>query len=230
MSEKEGDSVTLYEPDEMIIIVKPEITLAELDRTLNDDGQWIATLLPDEREEVRLGDALAHNSYHPRARFGSPLATSVLGGTFQTHSGEIFKSGSRVVKSVAGYDTHRAFVGSEGRLFKPLELTLKVMPRPKEFLRFTAPLSMRTKLMQRQPTIVEEWNGEFVIEFAGQHEDMADDRAWLASEGLAHSEITDGWGELIRKISHERDTAMRAQAIDPKALQLLEQLRERINS
>lgn len=223
-----SELITLYEPDEMIIMCKPEITLAELDDTLKQNGQWIATLLPDEREETSLGEALTRNLYHPRARFGSPLATSVLGGTFVTKNGHEFKSGSRVVKSVAGYDTHRAYVGSEGKLFDALLLTLKVMPRPKEFLRFTASPELRHLMMQRKPLILEEWNDKLVIELAGEAEDIAEDKAWIAK--YEHALISQDWGEMIKGIARVRDLELRAMPVDPIAMQLLDQLRIKITA
>jgi FAD/FMN-containing dehydrogenase len=223
-----SEFITLYEPDEMIIMCRPAITLAELDETLKKNGQWIATLLPDEREDMTLGDALMRNMYHPRARFGSPLATSVLGGTFITKNGHEFKSGSRVVKSVAGYDTHRAYVGSEGKLFDAIELTLKVMPRPKQFLRFRTALELRPLMMQRKPLILEEWDEELVVEFAGEAEDIAEDIEWLTQ--YEHSTIGVQWDVKIKSISKVRDLELRAKPVDPVAMQLLDQLKEKITA
>jgi FAD/FMN-containing dehydrogenase len=223
-----SEFITLYEPDEMIIMCKPAITLAELDETLKQHGQWMATLLPDEREDATLGEALMRNTFHPRARFGSPLATSVLGGTFVTKNGHEFKSGSRVVKSVAGYDTHRAYVGSEGKLFDAIELTLKVMPRPKQFLRFKAALELRPLMMQRKPLILEEWDEELVVEFAGEAEDIAEDRGWLTQ--YDHALIGNDWGATIKSISKVRDRELRAKPVDPIAMQLLDQLKEKITA
>jgi FAD/FMN-containing dehydrogenase len=223
-----SDLITLYEPDEMIIICKPEISLAELDHALKQNGQWIATLLPDEREDVTLGDALMRNVYHPRARFGSPLATTVLGGTFMTKNGHEFKSGSRVVKSVAGYDTHRAYVGSERRLIDATELTLKVMPRPKQFLRFTTAIELRALMMQRRPLVVEEWEDGLVIELGGEAEDIAEDGSWLKS--YQHKEIGSEWGSLIKDVSSSRDRELRAKTVDTVAMQLLGKLRDKITA
>jgi len=223
-----SDLITLYEPDEMIIICKPAISLAELDRALKQNGQWISTLLPDEREEATLGEALVRNAYHPRSRFGSPLATSVLGGTFVTKNGHEFKSGSRVVKSVAGYDTHRAYVGSQGKLFDAIELTLKVMPRPKQFLRFTTALEKRAVMLQRKPLVLEEWRSKLVVELAGEAEDIAEDEDWLS--GYDHGTIGDEWSEMIKEISRERDQTMRSGTTDPIVEHLLEQLRRNISA
>lgn len=225
-----GDQIILYEPDEMIIICGPKITLAKLDKALRENGQWIATLLPDEREHTTLGDALAHNIYHPRARFGSPLATSVLGGTFETFDGHVFKSGSRVVKSVAGYDTHRAFVGSEGKLFHAREFTLKVMPRPKQFIRFTTSLEHQSIIAAKRPLVLEEWEGQLVVEFGGESEDMTLDREGLASNALIEMEIGDEWGEMIKAISGARDSEVRSRPVDPVAKRLLEVLTTNITA
>jgi FAD/FMN-containing dehydrogenase len=230
MSEKlASEHITLYEPDEMIVICRPEITLVELDEMLAKNGQWIATLLPQESDELTLGDALMRNAYHPRARFGSPLATSVLGGTFETFSGKQFRSGSRVVKSVAGYDTHRAYVGSEGKLFKALELTLKVMPRPKMFIRVMTTIESKKALLMRRPLILEDHDGGLIVEFAGQVEDMLAEREWLSANNITMNEI-DEWPDLIRTISRERTASMISKPIDAKAIELLTQLTERINA
>jgi FAD/FMN-containing dehydrogenase len=45
--------------------------------------------------------------------------------------GTPFRAGSRVVKSVAGFDVHKLFVGSRGRLFVGARLHLRLVPRPR---------------------------------------------------------------------------------------------------
>lgn len=221
--------IILYEPDEMIVMCEPGLTLASLDEELKKNHQWIASLLPDEREEQTLSDALSWNAYHPRTKYSSPLATSMLGGTFVTFKGEVFKSGSRVVKSVAGYDTHRAFVGSEDKLFLPIEFTLKVMPRPKEFIRFTASIDTKTELLKRRPLILEEWDGQLVVEFAGEPEDIADDRAWLNQYRFIEREFGDDWSQTMLTISYQRTLEQQAKSMGPSVQALLNQLRDQIN-
>src|SRR5205807_7984424 len=135
--------VLLYEPEEMIISVQAGITLGELQTVLSESGQWIPTLVAEESSEKTLGAAVAMDHFNSRAKSCGMLRTTILGGTFCTTSGEIFKSGSRVVKSVAGYDIHRAFCGSRGLFGVILDLTLKVQPKPEVFFRFFAPLHIR---------------------------------------------------------------------------------------
>jgi FAD/FMN-containing dehydrogenase len=60
----------------------------------------------------------------------SPRST-LLGLEGVLADGTVFKAGARVVKSVAGYDVHRLFPGSRGRLFAATLLHLKLRPRPR---------------------------------------------------------------------------------------------------
>jgi glycolate oxidase FAD binding subunit len=88
--------------------------------------------------------------------FGNAVGASTIGGTvaagisgsqrvscgavrdhflgFRAVSGraEVFAAGAKVVKNVTGYDLSKLAAGSWGRLFVLTELTLKVLPRPRE--------------------------------------------------------------------------------------------------
>ena len=54
----------------------------------------------------------------------------IVGATMVTAEGEVVRSGSRVVKSVAGYDVHKLLVGSRGALLLPVEIVLRTFPIP----------------------------------------------------------------------------------------------------
>lgn len=60
-----------------------------------------------------------------------PLRDQVLGGTWLLSDGSVVKTGARVVKSVAGYDVTRLFLGARGRLAICLDLILRLRPIPK---------------------------------------------------------------------------------------------------
>lgn len=183
------DKITLYEPEETIISVGSGITLQQLGETLSSKGQWIPTLGANENPEYILGAAIARDHYHPRASSLGALRTAILGGTFCTTDGEVFKSGSRVVKSVAGYDIHRAFCGSQGLFGVIVDLTLKVQPMPEMFFHFTAPLSERKKISDFHPTIIEESNGELFVELAGYKEDVEADKTEIERRDIASALI-----------------------------------------
>ncbi len=66
------------------------------------------------------------------ATFGGPAPrTLLLGVDGVLADGTAFRSGARVVKSVAGFDVHKLLVGSEGRLFAAARLFLRLQPRPR---------------------------------------------------------------------------------------------------
>lgn len=61
---------------------------------------------------------------------GSPRSL-LLGCEAVLADGTPFRSGARVVKSVAGFDVHKLLVGSRGRLFVATRLHLRCKPRPR---------------------------------------------------------------------------------------------------
>jgi len=192
------DSVLLYEPEEMIISVQARITLRKLQEIIGAKNQWIPTLVAEESPELTLGAAVAMDHFHPRAKNLGMLRTTILGGTFCTTLGEIFKSGSRVVKSVAGYDIHRAFCGSRGMFGIILDLTLKIQPKPEMFNRFLAPLAAREEIVRFYPTCLEEFNGKLLVEFAGYKEDIESDIEQIQLDISVEKVSDEKWFEMIK--------------------------------
>jgi glycolate oxidase FAD binding subunit len=62
---------------------------------------------------------------------GPAPRTMLLGMEAVLADGTAFRSGARVVKSVAGFDVHKLLVGSRGRLFVATTLHLRLKPRPR---------------------------------------------------------------------------------------------------
>lgn len=62
---------------------------------------------------------------------GQAPRTLLLGFEAVLADGTPFRSGARVVKSVAGFDVHKLLVGSHGRLFAATRLHLRLKPRPR---------------------------------------------------------------------------------------------------
>ncbi|MEP7235072.1 MAG: FAD-binding oxidoreductase [Ignavibacteriota bacterium] len=178
------DSVLFYEPEEMILCAQAGIKISELEKILCQRNQWLPTLPSQETDELTLGAAVSNDSYHLRSLSCGALRTTILGGTFCTTDGEIFTSGSRVVKSVAGYDIHRAFSRSRGRFGIILDLTLKVQPLPEIYFRCLAPLRSEKRLTEFHPTVSEQIEEMLLIELAGYTEDIEADIEAIKTYGI----------------------------------------------
>jgi hypothetical protein len=103
-------------------------SLTELNAVLAHDGRCLpyAKIWPPEVDD--LASLILLNLPHAEeARFGS-WRDWIVGATMATAEGTLVHSGSRVVKSVAGYDAHRLMVGSRGTLVLPARVSLRTFP------------------------------------------------------------------------------------------------------
>lgn len=191
--------IITYEPEEMIVIVEVGITLVELQSVLKEKGQWIPTLVSEENPETTLGAAIARDHYHPRSRAMGMLRTTILGGTFSTPKGEVFKSGSRVVKSVAGYDIHRSFCGSHGLLGVIIHVTLKTTPLPEHLYHFETSLSNKENIHKYHPSITEAYNDKLFVELSGMMEDVLSDIDDITKSGIDYRIISPDDAQIIIK-------------------------------
>jgi len=118
-----------YPARDMTITAQAGITVAELQRTLAAEGQWLPIDIPNP-ERATIGGAVALNLSGSR-RFGNgTFRDYVIGISFATDEGQEVKAGGRVVKNVAGYDLMKLQVGAVGSLGVLTQLTLKVKPKP----------------------------------------------------------------------------------------------------
>lgn len=78
-----------------------------------------------------LGGLFAADPIGAAAPGGAAPRSLLLGAEAMLADGTAFRSGARVVKSVAGFDVHKLVVGSDGRLFVVTRLHLRLKPRPR---------------------------------------------------------------------------------------------------
>lgn len=118
-----------YPARDMTITVEAGMKVDELQRLLAVERQQLPI---DIAQPIRatIGGAMACNTSGPR-RFGSgTLRDYLIGCTAIDAQGQLFKSGGRVVKNVAGYDLCKLLIGSRGTLAVITQVTLKVKPLP----------------------------------------------------------------------------------------------------
>jgi len=123
------DRVVEFAARDMTITVEAGISIARLDEILRGEGLRLPIDIP-QWERATLGGALAANACGPR-RFGlGTFRDYVIGLTAMKADGQVFHSGGRVVKNVAGYDLCKLLVGSMGTLAIVTQVTLKLKPIP----------------------------------------------------------------------------------------------------
>ncbi|HLX59534.1 MAG TPA: FAD-binding oxidoreductase [Ktedonobacteraceae bacterium] len=118
-----------HEAPDLTCHVEAGITLAALQAQLATKSQWVA-LDPPDSSQATLGGILASNASGPkRLRYGT-ARDLVIGLHVVQASGEIARSGGRVVKNVAGYDLNKLYIGSLGTLGIIVEANFKLQPVP----------------------------------------------------------------------------------------------------
>jgi len=123
------DRVLEYEPADVTVTVEAGMTLDGLDQILAKHHQFLPLDPPGWRSRT-IGGALATNASGPlRARYGTGRDL-LLGVRFVQADGTVTSGGSKVVKSVTGYDVPKLLVGSLGTLGVIVETTLRLHPTP----------------------------------------------------------------------------------------------------
>lgn len=122
-----------HTPADLTISVEAGATLADVQATLREHGQWLPWA-PAAPPHATIGGLLAAGLSGPlRLGYGTPRDW-LLGMRVVLGDGRLVKSGGKVVKNVAGYDTHKLQLGALGTLGVIAEATFKVAPLPAQLV------------------------------------------------------------------------------------------------
>ena len=123
--------IVTYEPEELFVTVRAGTLLAELEATLGASGQHLAFDPPRWYGGGTVGGMVAAGLSGTGRMRGGPVRDHVLGVRIMDGQGQILRFGGTVIKNVAGYDVSRIFCSSWGSLGLLLDITLKVLPKPR---------------------------------------------------------------------------------------------------
>ena len=121
--------VVEYEPDDFTITAEAGMTLADLQRQLAVNGQFLPLDHPRFERATLGGVCAVGRGGLRRNSFGGPR-DGLIGMRMVKADGTAIKGGGRVVKNVSGYDLPKLFAGSLGTLGIIAELTFKLRPQP----------------------------------------------------------------------------------------------------
>ena len=123
------NAIVEYVPEDLTITVEAGMTLATLQFTLAEYGQYLP-INPPPSDEISVGGMLVTGVAGTWRGQLPSTRDLILGATTVKGNGVIVRSGGRVVKNVTGYDLHRLHAGSLGSFGVVVETTFKVLPLP----------------------------------------------------------------------------------------------------
>lgn len=128
--------IVQYEPEELILTVRPATPLAEIIPVLAEKGQRLgfdpadwSRVLGSNGTATLVGALSCDASGSCKMRHGG-ARDSLLGFRGVNGLGESFRAGSKVVKNVTGFDLPKLVCGAFGTLAVLTELTFRVYPKP----------------------------------------------------------------------------------------------------
>ncbi|MCK8688195.1 glycolate oxidase subunit GlcE, partial [Pseudomonas umsongensis] len=124
--------IVSYDPTELVLTARAGTPLAEIEATLEASGQMLPFEPPHLGPNATLGGMVATGLSGPRRPWAGSVRDYVLGTRVITGHGKLLRFGGEVMKNVAGYDLSRLMAGSFGCLGLLTEISLKVLPKPRQ--------------------------------------------------------------------------------------------------
>lgn len=189
-----------YEPTELVVTARCGTPLADLESTLEANGQCLPFEPPHFGAGATLGGCIAAGLSGPRRASAGALRDFVLGVKLVDGRGQALAFGGRVMKNVAGYDVSRLVAGSLGTLGMIAEVSLKLAPKPRieTTLRQEAPLARALELLNRWagqplPISASAWHdGALLVRLSGSEAGVRAAAATLGGDRIA----APSWTEL----------------------------------
>lgn len=126
-----------YDPAELVLTVRAGTLLSEVQALVASEGQMLA-FEPWGDPGATIGGTMAAGVAGSRRVTAGSARDHLLGLTAVSGRGEVFVAGAKVVKNVTGYDLPKLMAGSWGRIGAMAELTVKVLPHPREVVTLAA--------------------------------------------------------------------------------------------
>lgn len=123
------NQISHYDPGDLTLSVDAGMPLAKLNAALLEHKQFLPLLVP-WYSLATIGGTIASGIDSPLRQFYGTARDFLIGAEFVDGTGNLCKSGGRVVKNVTGYDLHKLLIGSLGSLAVITRLNFRTFPAP----------------------------------------------------------------------------------------------------
>jgi glycolate oxidase FAD binding subunit len=121
-----------YDAGDLTLSVDAGMPLRELEIYLKEKGQFLPLAVPCFESATAGGTIASGIDSALRLQYGS-ARDLLIGAEFVDGTGQLCKSGGRVVKNVTGYDLHKLLIGSLGTLGVIARVNFRTFPLPATF-------------------------------------------------------------------------------------------------
>jgi glycolate oxidase FAD binding subunit len=184
--------IVSYDPTELVITARAGTPLAKLQAALDEAGQMLSCEPPSFGGDATVGGMVATGLSGPRRPWSGSVRDMVLGTRLITGHGKHLRFGGEVMKNVAGYDLSRLLVGSFGCLGLLTEVSLKVLPKPRQCLSLRLEMDAESALRK-----LAEWGQQPLPLSAASHDGRALHLRLEGGEGSVTAARKSLGGELL---------------------------------
>ena len=160
--------IVSYDPTELVLTARAGTPLSEIEAALDANQQMLPCEPPHLGNGATLGGMVASGLSGPRRPWAGSVRDQVLGTRVITGQGKLLRFGGEVMKNVAGYDLSRLLAGSFGCLGLLAEVSLKVLPKPRQVLSLRLEVDARHALNK-----LAEWGQQPLPISAASHDGQA---------------------------------------------------------
>lgn len=163
LSMERMNTILEIDTDNHVAVVQPGVTLTQLDEAVAAHGLTYP-VYPGELSGS-LGGNVATNAGGMRAVRYGVTRSQVLGLEAVLATGEVIRTGGKLVKASTGYDLTQLIIGSEGTLAVVTEAVLRLYPRPPHQATVLAPFPDVDAVAGAVPKVVASGVGPLILEY-----------------------------------------------------------------
>ena len=191
-----------------LAVVQPGVQLDQLDAVLAEVG--LAYPVYPGEYSATIGGNIATNAGGMQAVKHGVTRQHVLGLELALATGEVIRTGGRIVKASSGYDLTQLVIGSEGTLALVTEATLKLVPRPAFSATVLAPFPTLDEVASAVPKVITSGLAPSILEYIDMLTMAAIQREYGLELGIPEDVQATALAYLVVRMESDHDDRLDA--------------------